>query len=130
MLVPAVRYGAYLVVMGAMATATALALLGTLPAWPTLLIAAAAGVRAVALLECLQPFDGAWQRDDGDTRADRLHGQVNFALLAGIAYALHALRTVVPAGVAWPTTWPTRVQCLLVGTVLSTRRESRARRVL
>lgn len=118
MLVTAVRYGAYPLVMGAMATAATLVFLGVLPAWPTLLIAAAAGIGAVALLERLQPFERAWQRDHGDTRADRLHGLVNFALLAGAAYALHALRTVIPAGVAWPTIWPAWVQCLLAGAIV------------
>lgn len=118
MLVPTVRYGAYPLVMGAMATAAMLVLLGTLPAWPTLLIAAAFGIGAVALLERLQPFEHAWQRDHGDTRADLLHGLVNFALLAGAAYTLHALRTVLPAGVAWPITWPAWVQCLLAGAIV------------
>jgi sterol desaturase/sphingolipid hydroxylase (fatty acid hydroxylase superfamily) len=118
MLVTAVRYGAYPLVMGAMAMAATLVLFGVLPAWLTLLIAAAAAIGAVALLERLQPFERAWQRDHGDTRADRLHGLVNFALLAGAAYALHALRTVIPAGVAWPTTWPAWIQCLLAGAIV------------
>lgn len=118
MLVAAVRYGAYPLVMGATATAATLVLLRVLPAWPTLLIAAVAGIGAVALLERLQPFERAWQRDHGDTHADVLHGLVNFALLAGTAYGLHALRAVVPAGSAWPTTWPAWVQCLLAGAIL------------
>lgn len=118
MLVAAVRYGAYPLVMGAMATAATLVLLRVLPEWPTLLIAAVAGIGAVALLERLQPFERAWQRDHADTHPDVLHGVVNYALLAGTAYALHALRTVVPAGIAWPTTWPAWVQCLLAGAIL------------
>ncbi|ODV16583.1 MAG: hypothetical protein BGP24_10100 [Lysobacterales bacterium 69-70] len=112
------RYGAYPLVMGAMATVATVVFLGVLPAWPTLLIAAAASIGAVALLERLQPFERAWQRDHGDTRADVLHGVVNFGLLAGTAYGLHALRTAVPAAIAWPATWPVWVQCLFAGAIL------------
>mgnify|MGYP003611828830 CR=1 FL=1 len=35
-------------------------------------------------------------------------------LLAGTAYALHALRGIVPVASLWPTHWPIAVQLLLV----------------
>ncbi|TDR37729.1 sterol desaturase/sphingolipid hydroxylase (fatty acid hydroxylase superfamily) [Tahibacter aquaticus] len=118
MSVVVLRYGAYPLVIGAMAVLAIQVLAGVLPVWPTLLMAAAVGIGAVALLERLQPFEPAWQHDYGDTRADQLHGLVNFGLLAGAAYGLHALRVVMPAGVLWPTAWPAWIQCLLAGTIL------------
>lgn len=113
-----VRFGAYPLVMGAV-VATALAVLGgALPAWPVLLLIAAAGITAVALLERLQPFEPAWLADHGDSRADAWHGLVNFGLLAATAYLLHALRGTLPVTALWPEAWPVWLQCLLAGAVL------------
>lgn len=113
-----VRYGSYPLVMGAV-LAVALAVLdGALSPFPALVVAAGAGVLAVALLERLQPHEPVWLADHGDGQADSLHALANFGLLAGTAYGLHELRAVTPVGVAWPVDWPAWAQCLLAGTIL------------
>lgn len=113
-----IRYGSYPVVMvPAVLVAVAVAA-GALPAWPTLAVMAAAGIASVALLERLQPYERDWLRDHGDLRADLLHGTANLMLLAGTAYALHALRGIVPVASLWPTHWPIAVQLLLAGAIV------------
>ena len=91
-----IRYGVYPVVMTSTVGAVGLVLYGVLPTWPALAVIATLGIAAVALLERLQPYERDWLRDHGDLRADVLHAIFNLGLLAGTAYALHALRGVLP----------------------------------
>ncbi|WP_297833066.1 sterol desaturase family protein [Thermomonas sp.] len=113
-----IRYGSYPAVM----LSTALMVLAVagdaLPAWPTLAAVSAAGIACVALLERLQPYERVWLRDHGDLRADVLHGLANLMLLAGTAYALHALRGTLLVASLWPTQWPVVFQLLLAGAIV------------
>lgn len=113
-----IRYGSYPVVMAPAVLVAVAVAAGALPAWPTLAAMAAAGIASVALLERLQPYERDWLRDHGDLRADLLHGIANLMLLAGTAYALHALRGIVPVASLWPTHWPIAVQLLLAGAIV------------
>lgn len=113
-----IRYGIYPVVMTSTVVAVGFVLYGGLPTWPTLAVIATLGIAAVALLERLQPYERDWLRDHGDLRADVLHALVNLGLLAGTAYALHALRGVLPVLTLWPTGWPLWVQLLLAGVLI------------
>ena len=113
-----IRYGVYPVVMTSTFGAVGLVLYGTLPAWPMLAVIAALGIAAVALLERIQPYERDWLRDHGDLRADFFHGLFNLGLLAGTAYALHALRGALPVLTLWPTTWPLWTQLLLAGAII------------
>ena len=113
-----IRYAAYPALMGAVLAGTAAVLADGLPAWPTLAILATAGIAMVALLEWLQPYEPSWRHSQGDLKADLMHGAVNFGLLAGTAYGLHAFRGLLPAGSLWPTQWPLIGQMLLAGLVI------------
>ncbi len=113
-----IRYGSYPAAMVPAALVAVAVAAGALPAWPTLAVMAAAGIASVALLERLQPYERDWLRDHGDLRADLLHGIANLMLLAGTAYALHALRGIVPVASLWPAHWPIPVQLLLAGVIV------------
>ena len=74
-----VRYAAYPVVIGGVATfVIAWAGMGH-PVWPAFAVAALLGIALVAVLERLQPFEREWNRDHDDTATDCLHvlGPVN-----------------------------------------------------
>ena len=113
-----IRYGSYPAVMLPTVGAAGAVAYGALPAWPTLAAIAAVGIAIVALLERLQPYERDWLRDHGDLRTDVLHGLANLALLAGTAYALHAVRGVLPVASLWPTHWPASLQLLLAGAIV------------
>lgn len=113
-----IRYGVYPVVMTSTVGAVGLVLYGVLPTWPALAVIATLGIAAVALLERLQPYERDWLRDHGDLRADVLHAIFHLGLLAGTAYALHALRGVLPVLTLWPTAWPLWVQLLMAGSLI------------
>lgn len=113
-----IRYAAYPLIFGAAALAVlALAERGT-PSWVGFLAVAVPGAVAVALLERIQPYQTRWLRDHGDTGVDVLHLLVNLGLLAGTAFALHALRDRLPHLEAWPHVWPLWAQILLAGTAI------------
>lgn len=112
------RYGAYPVVIGGTAVSVTLVAAGRLAAWPALLVTAAIGIALVTVFEAVQPYELIWRRDHGDRYADLAHGIVNLGLLAGMAYALHALRDILPAPHFWPSVWPAWAQVLLAGAVI------------
>ena len=113
-----IRYGSYPALMVPTALVAVAVAAGAVPAWPTLAVLAAVGITAVALLERLQPYQRDWLLDHGDVRADLLHGVANLLLLAGTAYALHAVRGIVPVASLWPTSWPIALQLLLAGGIV------------
>ncbi|ABM95310.1 DUF3703 domain-containing protein [Methylibium petroleiphilum] len=113
-----IRYGSYPFVMVLAALVAGAVAIAMLPPWPTLPLMAATGIAAVAWLERVQPYEAAWRRDHGDLRADVFHGVANFALLAGTALALHALRDRVPVTSVWPTNWNGWLQLLLAGAII------------
>lgn len=76
------------------------------------------GIALVAGLERVQPYERAWLHDHGDLSADVLHGAANLGLLAGTAYALHALHGLWLANTPWPTNWPAWTQLLLAGVIV------------
>ena len=113
-----IRYGSYPAVMLPALLLVAAVAGGVVAAWPTLVLVSAAGIACVALLERLQPYERDWLRDHGDLRTDVLHGIANLTLLAGAAYALHALRGWLPVASLWPAQWPAWVQMLLAGAIV------------
>ncbi len=113
-----IRYGAYPVIFGSAAWALiALATRGTAQ-WPAFAAIALVAIALVALLERVQPYHREWLTDHNDTLTDLVHVLVNFALLSGTAYALHAGRGMLPQGPWWPMTWPVWAQVLLAGAIL------------
>jgi sterol desaturase/sphingolipid hydroxylase (fatty acid hydroxylase superfamily) len=87
-------------------------------------VLAAVTLPAVVVLERLLPYDPAWNRDQGDLRADVAHGVVNTALLEGYKRVMYVL--FVPAGAwlaarygasLWPHRWPLVAQLALSATV-------------
>ena len=113
-----IRYGSYPAVMLPALLIAAAVAGGALPAWPALAVVSAAGIACVALLERRHPFERDWLRDHGDLRADVLHAIANLGLLAGAAYALHALRGQLPVTSLWPTHWPAWLQLLVAGAIV------------
>ncbi|MFZ2236072.1 MAG: DUF3703 domain-containing protein [Dokdonella sp.] len=113
-----IRYGFYPAVMVPAALLIGAVAHGALPAWPTLALVAVCGIALVAVLERIQPYECVWMHDHGDLSADVLHGAANLGLLAGTAYALHALRGLWPANTLWPTSWPAWTQLLLAGVIV------------
>lgn len=113
-----IRYGSYPAVMVPTTLLVGAVASGALAAWPTLAAVAACGIALVALLERIQPYQQAWLRDHGDLGADVWHGMANLALLAGTAYALHALRGRIPVATFWPAAWPAWAQLLLAGAIV------------
>jgi sterol desaturase/sphingolipid hydroxylase (fatty acid hydroxylase superfamily) len=113
-----IRHASYPAVMLPAAGIAVAVASGLWPAWPVLLLMAALGIAAVALLERQQPYEPAWQHDHGDLRADILHGIANFGLLAATAVALHALRDLAALGSVWPHAWPGWAQLLLAGVII------------
>ena len=113
-----IRYASYPAVMLPAALVAVAVAAGALPVWPTLAVLAAAGIAVVALLERLLPYQRDWLLNHGDLRTDLLHGVANLMLLAGTAYALHAVRGIVPVASLWPTHWPIALQLLLAGLIV------------
>lgn len=113
-----IRYGSYPALMVPAALVAVAVADGAMPVWPTLAVMAAIGIAVVALLERVQPFQRDWLLDHGDLHADVLHGVANLLLLAGTAYALHALRGIVPVASLWPTSSPIALQLLLAGLIV------------
>lgn len=113
-----IRFGAYPVVFGGVASFVfTWSTLGHSP-WPAFAIVAVLGIFAVAVLERVQPFEPDWNRDHDDSITDALHVLVNLALLAGTAHALHALAGMLPTSARWPDGWPVVLQILLAGAIL------------
>lgn len=113
-----IRFGAYPVVFGGVASFVLIwSTLGLSP-WPAYAIVAALGIAAVAVLERVQPYEPDWNRDHDDSAADGLHVLVNLGLLAGTAHALHALAGLLPTTAGWPDRWPVVLQILLAGAIL------------
>lgn len=113
-----IRYGAYPIVFGSAAIAVLVLTSEGISPWPSFAVIAAAGIAVVALLERIQPYEAAWLDDHDDTKTDAIHVLVNLSLLSGTAFALYALREVVPHVDAWPLTWPVWMQVLLAGTFI------------
>lgn len=112
------RYGAYPVVFGGVASLVLLwTTLGRSP-WPTFFIVAAIGLAAVAVLERIQPFETDWNRDHNDTGADTVHVLVNLGLISTTAYLLHHFLDGVPTMAVWPRSWPVAAQVFLAGAML------------
>lgn len=112
-----IRYGAYPVVFGS-AVGAVLLVANTDNPWPGFALVAVLGIAAVALLERLQPYEPGWLEDHGDTLSDALHVLVNLAMLAGTAYALHALGGALPKLDIWPLSWPLWGQVVLAGAII------------
>lgn len=113
-----IRYGSYPVIFGSAAWALmALATRGAAP-WPAFAAIALVAIALVALLERVQPYHREWLTDHNDTLTDLVHVLVNFGLLSGTAFALHASRDMLPQGAWWPITWPVWAQVLLAGAIL------------
>lgn len=113
-----IRYGAYpLIFGGAVVAVLMLADAGVSP-WPAFALITVIGIAAVAVLERVQPYEREWLHDHDDTATDVIHLLVNLGLLSGTAYALHALRDVLPIDTVWPHAWPIPAQVLLAGAVI------------
>lgn len=113
-----VRYAAYPVIFGGVASfILTWSTLGQRP-WPALPIAALIGIAFVAWLERLQPFETDWNRDHHDTATDIAHLLINLGMLSAAAFLLHAGRAWLPAPLIWPTAWPVWGQVLLAGAIL------------
>lgn len=110
-----IRYGSYPAVMLPALFVVAAVASGALPTWPVLALVSAAGIACVAFLERFQPYERDWLRDHGDLRVDVLHSIVNFGLLAGTAYAVHAVSGHLRAASLWPAHTPPWLQLLLAG---------------
>jgi sterol desaturase/sphingolipid hydroxylase (fatty acid hydroxylase superfamily) len=113
-----VRFAAYPVVFGGVATFVIMWAGSGHPLWPALAIAALLGIAMVAVLERVQPFETKWNRDHDDTATDRLHVLVNLGLLSATAYLLHALAGLLPHARLWPTSWPLVLQVVVAGAIL------------
>jgi sterol desaturase/sphingolipid hydroxylase (fatty acid hydroxylase superfamily) len=112
-----IRYAAYPTIMSAVLVAALMVATGAAPAWPLLAGAAAAGIVLVAALERRLPFQRAWTADRGDTRADVVHGLVNWGLLSGGAVVVHAVTLALALPAVWPTAWPVWAQLLAVAVI-------------
>ena len=112
------RYGAYPVILGGIATFVLIwATLGGAP-WPSYLLVVLIGLIAVAALERIQPFQVDWNQDHHDTLTDANHVLVNLILMAGTAYGLHLVIGRVPTTALWPQNWPIALQVLLAGAII------------
>lgn len=112
------RYSAYPVVFGGIATFVLIwATLGRTP-WPAFFLIALVGMLAIAALERIQPFQADWNRDHQDTFTDAIHVLVNLILMAATAYGLHLWIGRLPTTALWPQSWPIALQVLLAGAVI------------
>jgi len=112
------RCGAYPIVFGSVSAFVLIwSTLGLSP-WPAFLLAAIAGLVAIAWLERVQPFESDWNEDHNDTLTDAIHVLVNLLLMSGTAYLLHLLMGRVPTTMIWPQAWPIALQVLLAGLIV------------
>ena len=114
---PLIRYASYPLIMLATSGLALAAAAGSLAPWPTLGLAAMAGILAVAWLERRLPFEPAWLVDQGDTRADVIHAMVNWALLSVGAFGVHAATQIAAWPLLWPTAWPAWAQLALLALI-------------
>jgi sterol desaturase/sphingolipid hydroxylase (fatty acid hydroxylase superfamily) len=114
----AVRYGSYPVIVGA----TAAVLFGGLGVgwsyFPTVPLAVATALAAIALLERRLPFHADWRLDHRDTVCDAIHAGVNLSVLLAVHGVVATLAPIWPVGTQWPDHWPLWAQALAVGAVL------------
>lgn len=112
------RYGAYPVIFGGVATfVLAWSTLERSP-WPAFVFVALVGLFAVAVLERVQPFEADWNHDHKDTVTDAVHVLVNLLLMSATAYLLHGVAGRLPTMTVWPQSWPIALQVLLAGAIL------------
>lgn len=116
MAIALLRYGAYPLVMGLSIAAVLWIASSWQWAWPGFAVTAVIALTVIATLERVIPYQRAWQLDHGDLAADIVHAAVNFSLLGGSAFVLHALG--LDAVSVWPDAWPLWAQILLAGAVM------------
>ena len=110
-----IRYLAYPVTMGTCLLALLNLLASTSIPWFAMGLGSVVGIAVVVALERLAPFRVDWAEDQGDLRADTAHALVNWTLLSGAAWGLHAIGRSPTA--VWPVDWAIWVQLLLAGAI-------------
>jgi sterol desaturase/sphingolipid hydroxylase (fatty acid hydroxylase superfamily) len=113
-----IRYASYPTILFTVLTVALAVAGGHLPAWPVLAVVAGAGIATVAVLERRLPFERAWIADQGDTRADLVHGLVNWALLSAGALVVGIVSDAATLPRLWPDHWAIWIQLALVAIVL------------
>lgn len=116
MSVALLRYGTYPLVMGFSIAAILWMAAQWEWAWLGFTATAVSALAVIATLERVIPYQRVWQLDHGDFAADIVHAAVNFGLLGGSAFALHAIGLDVAS--VWPYRWPLWAQILLAGAVM------------
>ena len=110
-----IRYLAYPVTMGTSLFAVLTVLAEPSIPWFAMGLVSVVGIAVVVALERVAPFRAAWAADQGDLTADTVHAIVNWTLLSGAAWGLHAFGRSPTA--IWPVDWPIWAQLLLAGAI-------------
>jgi sterol desaturase/sphingolipid hydroxylase (fatty acid hydroxylase superfamily) len=110
-----IRYLAYPLTMGCSLAVVLAVLAGSSTPWFAMGLVSVAGIAIVVWLERLAPFRTAWAEDHGDLGADTVHAIVNWTLLSGAAWGLHAIGRISTD--LWPVQWPNWAQLLVAGAI-------------